>query len=203
MRKRSYTLGTRAESLAESRERIAQAGLELWLEQAYEDVTLAAIAAAADVSHQTVLNHFGSKEGVALAAAEILRAQTQAARALAHAGDARQALGVLIGEYERIGDANARWAAASERLGSLAELLEEARMEHQRWLERVFDGRLPPSAAARTRTLHALHAATDASTWKLLRRDLRLSRADTIEAMLSLVDGALRGGAERAARGRR
>ena len=49
----------------------------LFLEHAFEDVTLAAIAAAAGVSHQTVLNHFSSKEGVVLAVAEELRADDE------------------------------------------------------------------------------------------------------------------------------
>ena len=61
-----------------SRERRGDAGADrsrgdgAVLERAFEDVTLAAIASAAGVSHQTVLNHFESKEGVVLAVAEIL-----------------------------------------------------------------------------------------------------------------------------------
>lgn len=194
MRKRSYLLSARAEGVADSRERITRAGLELWLQSRYEDVTLAAIATAAGVSHQTVLNHFGSKEGVALAAAETLREQTAAARAAAHPGDARQALGVLIGEYERFGDANARWAVASESLGSLAKLLDDARRGHQQWLEQIFERWLPNGPAARQRSLQALHVATDVYSWKLLRRDLRLSMPETQETMLALVEGVLRSG---------
>jgi hypothetical protein len=47
----------------------------------------------------------------------------------------------------------------------------------------------PP--ATRRHAIHALHAATDVYVWKLLRRDLRLSRADTERIMLELVDGIL------------
>jgi hypothetical protein len=39
--------------------------------------------------------------------------------------------------------------------------------------------------------LAALHAATDIYTWKLFRRDLRLSRSDTEAAMAALVAGVL------------
>ena len=46
--------------------------MQLLFDNYYEDVTLAEIARAAAVSHQTVLNHFSSKEGVALAVAELL-----------------------------------------------------------------------------------------------------------------------------------
>ncbi|MCI0685672.1 MAG: TetR/AcrR family transcriptional regulator, partial [Sporichthyaceae bacterium] len=65
--RRPYTMRARAEGVAATRDRIAQATLRLALEQPYEDITLAAIAQAAGVSHQTVLNHFESKEGAARA----------------------------------------------------------------------------------------------------------------------------------------
>jgi AcrR family transcriptional regulator len=183
----------RAEGMLATRERIVRAALKLALEQAYEDITLVAIAQAAGVSHQTVLNHFESKENVAAAAAEMLGRQTQAARDQARPSDPSK-IGVLAGEYERFGDANARWAIASERLGSLAPLLDQARAGHQAWLERIFAEHLPKTPAARRRAIHALHAATDVYTWKLLRRDLRLSRADTERIMLDLVEGILGGG---------
>jgi AcrR family transcriptional regulator len=140
-----------------------------------------------------VLNHFHSKEGVAAAAAELLALQTRAAREQARVGDLKGAVAVLVGEYERIGDANARWAMSSERLGGLAPLLDDARAGHQQWLERIFAGALPRSPAARRRAIHALHAATDVYTWKLLRRDLRLSRDETEAIVVDLVRGLLPG----------
>jgi AcrR family transcriptional regulator len=181
----------RAEGMAATRDRIVQAALKLALEQAYEDITLLAIAEAAGVSHQTVLNHFQSKENVAAAAAELLGRQTLAAREKAKTGDSAGAVSILVREYVRFGDANARWAVASERLGSLARLLEDARTNHQAWLERVFSDRLPKTPSLRRRAIHALHAATDVYTWKLLRRDLRLSRIETERIMLALVNGVL------------
>ena len=189
--RRAYTMRARADGVAATRERIVRATLRLALEQAYEDITLAAIAAAAGVSHQTVLNHFESKEGVAFAAAELLRHETTAARAKARPGDVKGAVSVLVGEYERIGDANVRWALTAERLGRLAPLLEQARAGHQEWLRRVFAERLPAATAERRRAVNALHAATDVYTWKLLRRDLRLSRTETVRAMVDLVNGIL------------
>ena len=185
----------RAEDMVDTRERIVQAALKLALEQAFEDITLAAIAEAAGVSHQTVLNHFASKENVAAAAAEMLDRQTQAARDKARPDDHPRAIAILVGEYERFGDAGARWAMASERLGSLAPLLDRARAGHQAWLDRIFSDRLPKAPAARRHAIHALHAATDVYTWKLLRRDLQLSRADTERIMLELVYGILGSGA--------
>jgi AcrR family transcriptional regulator len=189
--RRAYNLAARADGMNATRERIVQSMLRLALEHAYEDITLAAIAEAAGVSHQTVLNHFESKEKVGAAAAEVLSRQTETIRDQARAGDHAGAVGILVGEYERFGDAAARWAATSERLGSLAPLLDGARVKHQAWLERIFAGRLPRAPESRRRAIHALHAATDVYTWKLLRRDLRLSRAETERIMLDLANGVL------------
>jgi AcrR family transcriptional regulator len=190
-RRHAYTMVARAEGMVATRERIVQAALKLALEQAYEDITLAAIAEAARVSHQTVLNHFASKENVAAAVAEMLARQTQTVRDEATPDDQPGAIAILVGEYERFGDANARWAIASERLGAVAPLLDRARAGHQAWLDRIFADRLPKAPAVRRHARHALHAATDVYTWKLLRRDLQLSRADTERIMLELVSGIL------------
>ena len=189
--RRTYTLASRAEAAAATRERVARAAVELFSKTWFEDVTLAAIAAAAGVSHQTVLNHFESKEGVARAAWELVGSETTARRGAARSGDTRSCVHVLVGEYEQFGDSNALWAASAARLGSLASLLDDARASHQRWLEEKFTSWLPRSAAARRRRINALHAATDVYTWKLLRRDLRLSRAETERIMIELVEGAL------------
>jgi hypothetical protein len=58
----------------------------------------------------------------------------------------------------------------------------------------MFGEALPTSRVARRRAVHALHAATDVYTWKLFRRDLRLSRAETEKLMADLVVGVLEGG---------
>jgi AcrR family transcriptional regulator len=186
-------MGARAAEVATTRERIAGVMLRLALEQPFEQITLMQIAEAAGVSHQTVLNHFESKEGVAAAAADILARETREARAKARPGDQSGAIAILVGEYERIGDANVRWVMASQQLGALASRLDEARAAHQAWLERVFADRLPTATApvARRRVLLALHAATDVYTWKLLRRDLRLSREETERIIGDLVEGTV------------
>jgi AcrR family transcriptional regulator len=203
-RRNTYRMVARAEGMSATRERIVQVALKLAIEQAFEDITLVAIARAAGVSHQTVLNHFESKEKVAAAAAELLSLETQAVRDQAVPNDPVGAIAILVGEYERFGDAGARWAMASERLGSLAPMLDRARAGHQAWLERIFAAHLPKTPAARRRALHALHAATDVYVWKLLRRDLQLARTDTERIMLDLVNGVFAGNRGRArARGSR
>ena len=188
---RSYTMSSRADAVASTKERIATAALELLMERRYDDVTLTDIATAAGVSHQTVLNHFESKEGVAFAAADLVVASTNDARSGVTPGDTVGAIRRLVSDYEQIGDANARWAMDVEHLGSLAPLIEQARHSHRAWLEAAFGPFLPADARARRRVVDALHAATDVYTWKLLRRDLGVTRAETERTMVRLVDGAL------------
>jgi len=190
---RTYTMGARADAVAATKERIARTALDLFLEQAFEDVTLAAIAAAAGVSHQTVLNHFESKEGVVNACIEILRDETVDNRSRARPGDLHGAIRFLVGEYERMGDANVRWALTADRYAQLAAALAEGRANHQEWIVLSFGDRLPTASAARRRAINAVHAATDVYTWKLLRRDLGLSRIQTEKTMADLVIGVLRG----------
>jgi hypothetical protein len=98
----------------------------------------------------------------------------------------------LVGDYERMGDANFRWAA-SERLGRLAPLLDDARAGHQAWIVEMLGAGLPSGGPARRRAVNALHAATDVYTWKLLRRDLHLSRTETERTIVDLVVGILEG----------
>ncbi|HEY6532230.1 MAG TPA: helix-turn-helix domain-containing protein [Acidimicrobiales bacterium] len=189
--RRPYEMAARADAVSATRQRIAEEAMRLFIAQDYDDVTLAAIATAAGVSHQTVLNHFRNKEGVVRAAAEILGDETVEARNAARPGDVAGAVAALVGEYERFGDANVRWALTADRLASLAPILDEARANHQRWLVEMFDSSLPRSAPARRSVVQQLHVATDVYSWKLLRRDLALDRADTERVLTEMVRAIL------------
>jgi len=181
----------RADAVAATRTRLVEAAMELFAARRYDEVTITEIARAAGVSHQTLLNHFDSKEGLLLAAAGRFAEHAESQRDRARPGDVAHALRILLDDYEDYGDANARWAAVDSRVPAVAPFLDQARLGHQAWLERKLGDLLPSSPAERRRTLLALHAATDVYTWKLLRRDLGLSRRATTDVMLQLVRGAL------------
>ena len=80
------------------------------------NVPILEITQAADVGMGSFYNHFESKDGVVLAVAEDFSNDTLTARYQAEPGDVRGAVKVLVGDYERYGDANVRWAMTSERL---------------------------------------------------------------------------------------
>ena len=75
--RRTYTMAARADAVVSTRETIVREAMQLFFDHAFEDVTLADIARAAGVSHQTVLNHFASKAGVAMAVADADRRRDQ------------------------------------------------------------------------------------------------------------------------------
>ena len=187
---RPYAMTTRAANAASTRDRIAREAAALFLADDYDDVTLAKIAKAAGVSHQTVLNHFESKEGVVGAAAEIIGTETTDRRK-ATPGDLDGAIAALAAEYERIGDANARWAATADRVPALAPWLARGREHHQTWLAEVFGASLPDDHDARRAVVLQLHVATDVMSWKLLRRDLGLDQSEVEHLMREQVAAIL------------
>jgi AcrR family transcriptional regulator len=191
MSDRDYRMTTRADGVGRTRDRILGVARERFFSQPYDEVTLGEIASSAGVTQQTLLNHFSSKEGLALAVVESVKPEIEAIRGPVTAGDVRGAVRGLMREYEALGDATVRLAAVAERLPALAPGLALARRTHREWLERVFAPALPPDSRARRRTLAALYAASDVGTWKLLRRDLGHSRTDTAAIMRTLVEGAL------------
>ncbi len=81
----------------------SSAAADAFLEDWYDDVTIAAIAKRAGVSGQTVINHFGSKEQLATAAYE-------------HLGQE-----ITLRRYEpEPGDVAARWRCSSRTTRSRA-----------------------------------------------------------------------------------
>jgi AcrR family transcriptional regulator len=182
---------TRAELAAATKQRIVSGAHHLLREKRYEEVTLAAIAAAAEVSHQTVLNHFESKDRVILTVLDSLWRETIPMLSRTQRGDVRGAVKALVGRYERMGDILVGWLSS----GPHSQELEQARWEgieqHQDWLEEMFADFLPSDGAARRRMTTGLKAATYVMVWKLLRRDLHRSRASTEQVILDLVFGVL------------
>jgi AcrR family transcriptional regulator len=184
---------TRAELNAATRQRIVDAAHHLLIEQPYEEVTLVGIAGAARVSHQTVINHFESKDGVILALLDALQQQSAATLSRAHPGDIKAAVKALVGTYERMGDIVVGWLSSNQHTGHGVQAAVDARDYHQRWLEEIFADALPDDTVARRRMIAGLKAATDVYVWKRLRRDSRRSRAATEDIMGDLVCGVLQG----------
>lgn len=187
--KRRYTMQSRAARVAETQIRILEAAYQLFLEQHYDQVSLERVAARAGLTKQTVIRQFGSKDRLAYAVVDWQRPREEAAR-LVEPGDVRGAVHTLVERYERMGDANVRVLQLESRVPAIRYLLEQGRESHSAWVARVFAPFLPsrPGRAHRRRAM-AFYAATEVMLWKLLRRDLGLSRKETEAVLLALVTG--------------
>src|SRR4051794_37601120 len=141
--KPAYRMKARADAVEATRTRLIQAAIEAFTERPYDDVTIAALAREAGVSHQTLLNHFGSKDALYLAAGEVVGARVGELRRGAVPGDVPSIVGALMRQYEELGDGNARAAALNERSQAVAAMLDVARQMHQRWLAEMFAEWLP------------------------------------------------------------
>lgn len=179
----------RADAAAETGRRIVRAMQELFAEQPYDRITVEAAATRAGVTVQTVLRRFGSKEGLFVAAAQEGRAQILAQRGAAPAGNHPAAVKNLFDHYERWGLVAMRLLEQEERIPQIGAIAREGRRIHAEWVGRVFRpemARLRGRARARRHT--QLIALTDVYVWKLLRRDLALSRTDAEEVVLGMID---------------
>jgi AcrR family transcriptional regulator len=143
------------------------------------------------VALQTVVNHFGTKEQLVAAAVETLSTRIEAHRDTASADDLDGAVAIVVDHYETTGDGVIRALAMEDRIPALRPVMDRGRRFHRAWVERVFAERLAnaPAGAARRRALAAHIAVLDVYVWKRLRRDVGLSRADTVAVMRDLVAG--------------
>ena len=186
--KRPYRMRARAEAAAETGRRILEATIDLHRERYFDQVSLEDIAERAGVTVQTVIRRFGSKERLIEAAAEEGNRQVMHQRNQAPIGDIEGALKNLIDHYEQWGDSVMRLLAQEERVPAFRSVTDAGRALHHEWVERTFAPLLAErTGTARRRLLAELIAICDVYFWKLLRRDLRLSREQTELALKEMI----------------
>lgn len=188
---RPYRMVARAEKRDQTRRRVVTAMKEAVMTTAYPSIRIADVAASAGVSSQTVHQHFESKERLFMTAIEELGHEVLAARRGSAPGDVAGVVRALVEEYERYGDVNWSMLLLEPESKAVRAALQVGRAGHRAWLEERFAPSLSSDPRHRREALDGLYAATDVGTWKLLRRDLALSRARTRSAMELLVRGAL------------
>ena len=188
---RPYVQRVRAERSAETHTRILEAVVALVAERGTPDVTLAEVAMRAGVSVQTVLRRFGSGDGLR---AEMLEHALRLVREERRSptGDLAAAVAAVVDQYERRGDAVLALLAHEATSAQVREFTDQGRLEHRRWVERVFQPALHGAAEPdREELTDVLVVATDIATWRLLRRDRGLSRADVEARMRRLVSAVV------------
>ncbi len=185
---RPYTMGARAEAVAETRQRIMDALFELGRERMFPDISLDDVAAAADVSVQTILRHFKSRAGLTEATMDHAIATVTDERH-APVGDVGAAVAVIVEHYEDRGRTALMMLAQESSDPQVAELTRRGRAMHRTWVTEVF----APFVGPRDPLIDLLVVATDVYTWKLLRIDRRYSRARTEHLIHRMAKALLEG----------
>jgi AcrR family transcriptional regulator len=190
--KRQYTMSARADAAQQTGERILAAAFDRFRVALFDEVTLDQIAMDADVTVQTVIRRFGSKEGIVSTLTQIRGAQVEEQRADAPVGDVAGAVQNLVEHYEAEGDLMMHLLRQENRVPAFAEVAALGRKVHADWCARVFAPWLDTrSGVARQRLGAQLLAVCDLYTWYLLRRQQGLSQRQTKLALLELVEGTL------------
>jgi AcrR family transcriptional regulator len=189
---RPYRMVARAETAAETGQRIMAAALALYLEYWLDEITLERVAERAGVSVKTLMRRYGNRDGLLHAAGETISAAIAEQRFEAPVGDIDAAVRNLMAHYERWGQMALRNLVQAQRSPWIASSVEMARDEHRRWVEQTF----APFLAQRRGTgrellLAQLLTVTDLAVWQVLRNDLGLSPARTGQAIRGLLEGML------------
>lgn len=175
MSKRSYRGNVQAEIAAVTYKRILKATLAQCQTTRPDQLTLEPVATRAGVAVQTILRHFGSKEGLLAAASSAVHAQALARREYVPPGDIPAIVQVLAEQYEQI----TPWR-------SLLPLQEDAAPAHAQWVRQMFAPLLPPDQSQEPLAL--LTAITDFPFWHTLRQTLDPEQAaQALQAVISLI----------------
>lgn len=178
----------RAENTRRTVERVLDVAVTLFTDHPYDEVSLEQIAQRAGVTKRTVLRRFDSKESLFVAAMERARDEMVLQRQTAPVGDVPGAVRNLLDHYERWGRNRLRLLSQEDRIPVVADHVRGGRDYHRSWVEHTFAPLVADlSGAARKRRVVALVALTDVYTWKLLRHDLDLARAEVERTLVESI----------------
>jgi AcrR family transcriptional regulator len=190
--KRAYRQSARALATEANAERILDAFQVQMQERWFDEIRLEDIARLAEVTSQTVIRRFGSKEGLLDALQQRIGLVVSQRRDVPE-GAVGTAVTSLIDDYEVHGDIVMRLLAQEDRFPACRAVTDIGRREHRKWIVKAFAPwlrRLPD--AERQGAEDALVVAGDLYVWKLVRRDMRRSIPEyrrILETMLAAAVG--------------
>ena len=185
---RGYVKVARADAQERTRTALIDAATRIFLDEGWESTSLQAVAAEAGVTKQTLLRHFGSKEGLAEAAFARAMDEASAHRSQAPPGDVEGSVDNLLDHYEALGDRAVR-LEAMQGGATTADFVQRGREFHYAWVDHAFGPFLTGHDRQRRRA--ALIALCDVHTWRLLSRHLGLSRDEVRATLLLAIRGVI------------
>jgi AcrR family transcriptional regulator len=177
---------------AEAQERTKEALLEAAAEEFFAGgalATLEGLASKVKVTKQTLLRHFGSKEGLLQQALTRSAADVVEQRWSAPVGDVEGAVENLLEHYDEWGERGMRLEAWQISPTPFARLARMGRRIHSEWVEYAFapwldarDGR------ARARLTAQLVAICDVQVWWVLTHYLKMERDEVRATLVEMVE---------------
>jgi AcrR family transcriptional regulator len=181
---RPYTKVARAAAEDRTHEALLDAAERAFFSESWDKISLDAVAAGAGVTKQTLLRHFGSKDGLLEQTYGRAFERVRAQRLRAPSDDVGGAVDNLLDHYEKDGDRALRIGAMASS-EPIAGLVENARQLHYDWVDHAFGMWLARRRGRRrVQVRAALIALCDVHTWSILRRDLGLPRRDVRAALV-------------------
>ncbi len=182
----------REQAQQRTRDALLDAAEEEFYNDRWQHTSLEAIAGKAGVTKQTLLRHFGSKEGLLLKALLRGASRIRDQRWGVAAGDLDGAVANLLDHYDAWGERSLRVGAWEGGHTLLAPLSKMAREVHYEWVEYAFEPWLTPLAQSeRSRLRATLIALCDVHTWSLLSRDLALPRAEVHAILRNAINAVI------------
>ena len=189
-------MGARAEATRQTRLLIMEAADRLFSERWFDEVSLSDVAKEAGVSQQTVINHFGTKDGLYIQGmVELIGPEITKLRDQVRPGDLDSITRIVCTHYEDYGFGTVRMVAQAGRSDGLDEAIRFGNLAHRDWVAKAFTPQLETMAAdQRETTVRLLATVLDAATWYRLRRlegrtvtQVRADLRHLLEAILASV----------------
>ena len=193
--RRPYKKVAREQSEQRTRDALLDAADEELYNDRLQRASLDELSRKAGVTKQTLLRHFGSKDGLIEAAigrtSEIVRRE----RGRAPVGDVPGAVENLLDHYERWGGLVMRVLAEERRIPLVRRMTDRGRQVHYDWVDYAFAPQLEGlDEQSRQRRRAALIVLCDVHTWWLFSHDLGLERAQISAILTDLIERLLADG---------
>jgi len=176
MKKRRYAMAARAAKAEATKARIRGSAMELYCQRPIEDFTLEEVADRAGVAVRTVLRAYPSKDELVYAALDEMAAGGVYLKPTPP-GDIKAGVSAFFDIYETVGDLVLQRLSDERRRPGLKPSLDQGRKNHRDGVKFIFAPQLEQRrGAARSELFSMLVIMTDVYVWKLLRRDMALTR---------------------------
>ena len=188
---RSYNKVARARSEERTRSDLLDAAERAFFSGSWDKTTLEDVAADAGTTKQTLLRHFGSRDGLIKAGSERAFARISEQRMTAPADDIAGAIDNLLNHYYEVGE-RALLLSAATGDDTMGELAQAGRKFHHEWVDHAFGAWLAKrKPAERKRVRGAIIALCDVQSWAILSRDLGYPRTQVRQTLITAIESLL------------